>query len=415
MADEYKLDQTNSVQLLTGIKSERFFVITFAIFSFSILSEIVPTGLIVFFSFLSFVAAIIVIKSRMGSSILSPLNLIFISPFIWLSITCMWGGSDFLQSLEAIFEYRFYILTIVFSIALSFVPGRRVMIENIFIFSIALAVVFSYLLYFSVIDVQGAKESLKGRIFHGFIVNLGVVLLLGKLVVKEKFNLEKIVYLFLIIFFVANIFFIERGRTAYITFYFLICTFLIFSLTQRSLSANLIFFPLIGSLVFISLLSSNFLENISLSLSQVNDFFLKNDQGTSIGKRLVFYSGAFEIAKENVFFGVGLSGLDPALADAFNTGVMGRLTDNVHSEIATQYLAGGLIGLAIFFGSLSYIVYAAYSAKNQRIYWLVLGCLTVLLISGIFNSVIKDFGEKHAFLVVFSLVLSELRDLREPA
>ena len=132
------------------------------------------------------------------------------------------------------------------------------------------------------------------------------------------------------------------------------------------------------------------------------------DVSSSVGMRLEYYSSALEIISENPVFGVGVASIAEVLERRYKERKMELYTDNIHSEFLNISVAAGVLGLALFPRFLFAIAYDGNRARRAGDSGLgdcLIGLAFIFLVSAMFNSTIKDFGEKH-ILIVTSVGLS---------
>ena len=82
------------------------------------------------------------------------------------------------------------------------------------------------------------------------------------------------------------------------------------------------------------------------------------------------------------------------------------LTDNVHSEFLNMLMAGGVPAFLLFVG---FVVSLAYSGcairpRSRSLGDALIGLGVILFVSALFNSTIKDYGEKHALIIMLSIL-----------
>jgi len=91
-------------------------------------------------------------------------------------------------------------------------------------------------------------------------------------------------------------------------------------------------------------------------------------------------------------------------------------TDNLHSEFANMTLMLGIPGFLLYAGLFITPLAVCYRARDRislSAHCLMAMVMSTLFVSSLFNSALKDFGEKNILMVMvplaMSLVLSELR------
>ena len=97
------------------------------------------------------------------------------------------------------------------------------------------------------------------------------------------------------------------------------------------------------------------------------------------------------------------------------------LTDNLHSEIFNLFALGGVIALSLYLYYVFELFRAGSASKVDQLRrkdfrWILFALVSVIMISSLVNSTIKDFGEKHLLIAIFALLGAYVRlkgDLRD--
>ena len=108
--------------------------------------------------------------------------------------------------------------------------------------------------------------------------------------------------------------------------------------------------------------------------------------------------------------GVGVGDVVTELKDRADSGQIRIVTDNVHSEFMNMLIAGGLPALFLFLVfvlSISWVGFR-YRKTDRAIGDALTGISVIVFVSAIFNSTIKDYGEKNALLIILSLLVAKL-------
>ena len=115
-----------------------------------------------------------------------------------------------------------------------------------------------------------------------------------------------------------------------------------------------------------------------------------------------------EIASDNPIFGVGVGDVESTLEELYVNNTIRALTDNLHNEFMNMQVAAGAPAMLLFFGFVGLIAYSGFKVrKGQQEIGIMLVCVAgVLFISALCNSTIKDFGEKHALMIVLPILSS---------
>ena len=154
----------------------------------------------------------------------------------------------------------------------------------------------------------------------------------------------------------------------------------------------------------VSYSENEFTVRILQTVGNLSDAISGQYRETSIGLRMEYYSTALRIIKDNFWFGLGILDVENAFLEKYLNGEIRILTDNVHSEFLNFFLIGGVIAFSLF----CYYLYelARMANFNSLIDAFPFAIFLVLTIYCLFNSSLKDFGEKQ--LYIYILVASSL-------
>jgi len=145
---------------------------------------------------------------------------------------------------------------------------------------------------------------------------------------------------------------------------------------------------------------------VNQTLANVERMVVSDDYHSSVGYRLEFYRNAINIGLDYPLSGVGVGDVKRTLQSRAETGEIRLLTDNVHSEFMNMLIVGGIPALLLFSGFIVAIAYSGFVMRRQS-RWLgdaLIGMGVVIFVSALFNSTIKDYGEKHALMIMLSLL-----------
>lgn len=383
---------------------EELFFFNFLCFSFIIFSCLFPTGFSATFSTLAFIFALPIFWKNFRDQEFPAFIIIGICLFAYLALSIAWSGENIVDSVISLFEYRISFMVPVFGVALSSMPNRIPFIIGASFLGCVIALLASYGLAFDILQVEGADNSLANRIYHGFIMS---ILLAGCLVGAGIVNFP---YLRISLYFIAAIAFvnvlnIESGRTGYILIVSVVLLYSILRFKGRRLIFS--WFSLLA-LVLISFFSvEKFQTQISNTYKNFYNSVLLDDVSgsNSISLRWEYYREGVSMGLDRPLLGYGIGGVVPELDRRYSSGLLTGPTDNLHSEFVGMFAAGGipaLIGFSLF---ILLICGLGIEIRRQKP---ALGdffiCLGVIIgISCLFNSSIKDYGEKHALFVCLTL------------
>ena len=321
-------------------------------------------------------------------------------------LSVVWSSTPILESLKYLSEYRIYLIVPVFISALALSEQTRHLAFISAMLGALGALVASYGLELGWWEVEGANRSLGNRIYHGFIMSC--FLLACLLIARESNGVVRLIAASVAMLVVYNVLNIEVGRTGYLQIIFVCLTFAVlsFSINRAGLVIGVA-----GILFVISYLSfEQFSARINSTVVDVENYFVNDDHESSAGQRLEFYRGAINIGLDDPWTGVGVGEVTKTLKSSAEKGQIRILTDNVHNEFLNMLMAGGIPAFLLFIGFVLSIAYSGYSVR-RRSRWLgdaLIGLGMILLVSALFNSTIKDYGEKHALIIILSILGAHL-------
>lgn len=149
--------------------------------------------------------------------------------------------------------------------------------------------------------------------------------------------------------------------------------------------------------------------------------FLSNyiHPSSSFGVRLGAWQALFETASDKILFGYGLGGLESALLQWHQLGLVHfHLVEwnDPHSELIEIIIAGGLFSLVTFYlylGALAWKVRACWGSAHNTCGLFGVYCLLALMIFGVFNTVLANGREASCVaigLIMFSVGLRDLKN-----
>jgi len=384
------------------------FDICFAMFCFVLFACFFPTGFVSSFAVLSTGFALPLALKRWSSTRLLPFEWVGLFLFMWLAISLFWSSGSFTELAGYLLEYRFYFLLPVFASAINGESTLKYAVPACVVGCI-LALLGSYGLSLGIIDIDDGGVSFGNRIFHGFVMSL----LLAAALVGLKFKsssvrVASIVGSILVVYNVINV---ETGRTGYLQIFALIIAFIVLNMSFRKAVSCLAISVVVLIAGFYSL--ETFHGRVVQSAIALSQALSGENLASSIGYRFEFYKAGMQIAEKNLWFGLGVGDVGPTLLNYFEMGLMPVKTDNIHGEFLNMQLAGGIIAAGLFTGFLSCLFIKGIELRDQQ---KILSSLFIYVgiifsISALFNSTIKDFGEKHALLAVLSMLAGWTRCL----
>ena len=384
---------------------ESLLKLCFSLFAFTIFSCLFPTGFSATFSTLTIISALILLATRqIGDFNFYVPCIIALLIFTLLLFSVLWSEAPIIDSLVSLFEYRFYLIVPLLVYVLN---GRNDMQYSILVASwlgMITALIFSFLLDANLIEIEGARFSLANRIFHTFIMSS--LYLISLISARDNLGTVRAIHVVIGLLALYNVLNVEVGRTGYIIIVSVTLLFLYLSTSFKKFLFSVIIFIilLISAFFFLERFNERVIEtahNISFVISE-------DDLNSSAGHRLDWYRNAISIGWAHPILGVGVGDSEVVLQEQFDNGDMRYQTDNVHSEFMSMLIIAGWPGFSLFSMFIGSIIYLGYSHVkiNKSVGHILIGMGVIVFVSAIFNSTVKDYGEKHALIVLLSLFLS---------
>ena len=386
--------------------SERAFSFNFITFSFVMFSCWFPTGFSAVFSTFAFLFALPLFFSRVDLANISLFEKAGLVLFAWLSLSIFWSEVGVPDSLGYLSEYRLYFMVPVFAAALVSLPFTQQWAFAAAVSGAVIALITSYGLALGFWQIEGANLSLANRVYHGFIMS--ALLLVSLLVARHTNGVFRITAVVVALSTAYNVLNIEIGRTGYLQVIAVTFIFVVLSFTRlQAAILTLVAAVALGN-AYVSL--DEFNSRLDQTLVNVERMVVDDDYKSSAGYRLEFYRGAIQIGADNPVGGVGVGDVVAELENRANSGQIRLLTDNVHSEFMNMLMAGGFTAFLLFLAFVSLIAWVGfqYRKSDRAVGDALIGISVIVFVSALFNSTIKDYGEKHALLIILSLLAAKL-------
>lgn len=386
--------------------SERAFAFNFTAFSFVMFSCWFPTGFSATFSTLACLFALPIAWHKISSVELNHFEVSGLVLFSWLLLSLCWSDVAPSVGLEALSEYRIYIMLPILTLGLTSSPKTQQSAFTAAMLGAFIALVTSYGLGLGWWQIEGAKLSLANRIYHGFIMSS---FLLGCLLVaREARGVIRLIAATVALLVIYNVLNIETGRTGYLQV-LLVC--IVFpALALERTKAVMVITSLMVVFGASYALLDRFSDRVNETVANVEMMVMSDDYHSSAGYRLEFYRAALDVGLDYPLRGVGVGDVAKTLQERAESGEIRVLTDNVHSEFMNMLVAGGLPAFLLFSGFIISIAYSGLAVRKSSscLGDALIGVAVISFASALFNSTIKDYGEKHALLIMLALLSARL-------
>ena len=386
--------------------SERAFSFNFIAFSFVMFSCWFPTGFSATFSTFAFLFALPLFFSRVDWVNISLFEKAGLLLFAWLLLSVFWSEAAALDSLAYLSEYRLYFMLPAFAVALLCLPDTQKWAFYAATSGAVIALVTSYGLGLGWWQIEGAHLSLANRVYHGFIMS--ALLLVSFLVARHTSGVFRVAAVLVALLTAYNVLNIETGRTGYLQVIAVSSIFIVLSFSRLQ-AAILALVAAVGfGAAYVSL--DQFNARVDQTVANVERMVVNDDYQSSAGYRLEFYRAAIQIGADNPVGGVGVGKVVAELENRANSGQIRIVTDNVHSEFLNMLIAGGVPAMLLFLVFVLLVAWVGfqYRKSDRAVGDALVGISVIVFLSALFNSTIKDYGEKHALLIILSLLAAKL-------
>jgi O-antigen ligase len=209
-----------------------------------------------------------------------------------------------------------------------------------------------------------------------------------------------------------NVLLMTLGRTGYIVI-FALGIYLIFALfRRRSLVLGLGAIIVAATLTY--LMSANVQTRVCQAIheAQIWQPMQGNNEASSIGTRMDYYTNATKIIRKNPVFGVGTGSFEASYKKEIEGTAMER-AKNPHNQFLLFWAQTGILGLFAFL----YLLWAAWHAAAQlptpTEKMLARGLLITLITGCLFNSLLLDHAEGVFFAWFSGLFFAGLSSSRQ--
>ena len=391
-------------------KCNKIFSFSFICFSLITFSSLFPTGFSTVTFLVAFISAVPVFLHRISEIKLNNYEVVGLILFMWISMSIFWSDAPALDSLAALFEYRLYFMVPFFSLVLT--TDRRTQQHTLIagLLGAGIALFASWCIGLGWIVLESGQNSLGDRIYHGFVMS--VLLVACLCMARERYGFAR--YFFLIVsgLILYNLINMEDGRTGYLL---LMTVSVVFAaLTFRGSNLVVAFSLTVVCCVLSFKYLVGFQNRVTQTLDNVEKMLVEDNYHSSAGYRLEFYRAAIEIGLDNPMVGVGVGDVTSELKALWHVGKLRVFTDNVHSEYLNMLIVGGIPAVSLFALFLGLIIRQGLLQRSRSRClgdaMIVIGC--IVIVAAMFNSTIKDYGEKQALIIIFSLLNAIMADFK---
>ena len=404
--------------------AERIFFFSFIVFGVLNFIRVSPNGLIsLAFVLLVLGICILALDTLMHRSVFQmparrAMYYIF-GPWLMLfgalSVSMAWSFAPTVTGMSILFEYRpLLLIPVVTGCLLLIHRSPEYVLRWMWISgTIGLAVVYVHRL----VPFEGILYPIRPRGSHiigGMILSLYVALSLWLSLCQPLRSRTAWVSIACALAASVYVVVLDSGRTGYLQIASVWIVYLFFVLPP-----NRRWMALIGVVLALLTVFTVFelpRQRVGLALHEAQMFFAGEFEPTSVGLRLQWLLIPIQSLFDGYWFGVGAGDYQSAIDHALQVRPQLFPTDNLHSEFANMTLMLGIPGFLLYAGLFIMPLAVCYRARDRislSAHCLMAMVMSTLFVSSLFNSALKDFGEKNILMVMVPLamflVLSELR------
>ena len=378
-----------------------------------------------------------------GSMFLLPLTVLGNNIFIWLTVLIWLFSGNYLNKIKEVIANKLALASILFFslhlLALFWTENLGWGVEMIrkmlpflfvlpifltiarkdninyyvyaFLIAIGISEVFSYLVWFELIEPFGSATlanptPVMGHISYNPFLAFAIYLTLNKLLFERPMSFRlRTILTFFAISMTFNMF-ITGGRAGQVMFFasLAVLTFQFFRDSQIKatiISAIIIFVIGFGGFNY-SPLFKNRIQQISYDLA-----VFTTNKNTSIGHRIIFTKNTIEVIKSSPFFGVG-TGDFPAEYSKINSVNSPKVKSTVQPHNMYLYIQAqlGLLGLSIFLWIFYLQFQFARASKDQFIHHAGIALPFLFLIIMLSDSYLLGHFTSNLFILFSSFIYS---------
>lgn len=396
------------------------------------------TALALTFSALAaFFSLIGIRREPLGEVLRSPIAIIALALFSWLSLSSVWSVAPRAELIEGIWKYRKLLFVILVATSLLVCQKNHRFLINFFLIGCGIVALGTLSSRFGVLEhflgppasslgwpiggttnrswfqIGGPENPTFGRnhITQGAFLAFASMISFGRaltsVVDSPRISPKNIFWWCAALIFMTCLFSIQ-GRSGYLIGTLGIAMWVIWAL--RCVRANLRNISIAMGVTVLSLAiftSPHFLTRTSAAVDEVIQYSIEGKQ-TSQGQRILFWRAGLSLAKERPILGYGVGGYSQAFSELENAPINLRISrSQPHSEYIIQLVQGGAIAVLLFGFFLYYSLIAAMKFHSSTPPYLSIIIILFAIYVG-FNSGIWDLAEGHFWAVLMGGLIGSI-------
>lgn len=352
--------------------------------------------------------------SKLKTAFLRPYAYCFLLFLVYVGLGCIWSHATWHDALNVFFKYLKLLYLPVFIVGLQ-ESKTRDWVMNAFLLAMFVTCCAAWLKWVGYLDLYNQKHIaetqqdfgyvFKNHIVTGYLTNLAAYFTLLKIIsTKHK---QRLFYAALFVLYSYQVLFMGTGRMAYVTYFLLMSLFILQHVPKRKLF--IVFFMFSISIASTYFLSSTMNAGF-VRLKDEYTFSQNNERDNPIGFRFQFHDFAYDLFKRSPWIGQGTSGFREAFRKEQPIPAWGTELFEPHSQYWLIAAEGGIVGLILFFFSLSALSFECLQLKKGRSFSLAL--LTSFLLACVSDSFLLFAVTGLPFILLMAVCMGA--DAREP-
>lgn len=329
-----------------------------------------------------------------------------------LFLGCFYGVTEISSSFKVLTKYDDLIL-VALMLPIFTQPKMRLYGQYAFMVAMALTLILSYLIWLGAFQhtplfsdrLPNNPVVFKLHITHGIL--MGFVAFMFAVYALHTSGKWQLLMLTLSILAACNVLLMTQGRTGYMVIMVLSLYFIFSCFHWRNLLLGLALVITASSVLYIS--SPKIQSRIALTIHEAQSWkpMQGNNEASSIGTRMDYYTNTIKVIRSNLILGVGTGGFEAAYAKEIKGTAMAT-SNNPHNQFLLFWAQTGIVGLSAFLLLLAVAWKNATRLPTTTETMLARGILITITMGCLFNSLLLDHAEGLFFAWLLGLLFAGL-------
>ena len=334
-----------------------------------------------------------------------------------LLIGCFYGATSVSAGVKVLTKYDDLILV---ALLLPIFADKKMRIygQFSFIFAMLITLTFSYLIWLGAFQhtrffsdrLPENPVVFKLHITHGVLMGYSAFIF----AVYAIHQIGKLRWLMLgaSVLALCNVLLMTQGRTGYLVVLALSVYLILAKLHWRNIVLSIGLIIIASTSIYLA--TPKIQTRVSLAIQEAQTWqpMQGNNEASSIGTRMDYYTNAVKIIKKNLIFGTGTGGFEAAYAHEIKGTAMAP-SNNPHNQFLLFWAQIGLVGLIsfLFFLWSAWQTAALLPTPSEKL--LARGLLITIITGCIFNSLLLDHTEGLFFAWFCGLFFAGLPNFKQ--